>query len=310
MKRSMKKLFATAFACSSVVIMNAQQELQISQYMFNGLVLNPAYAGSHPYWSAALLHRSQWVGFDAAPVTQTFGIDGRLGVKPIGLGLTVSNDAHGVIKQQEFGFNGAYKLYLEKGTLSMGLRVTVGMYSANVSDVIVWDADDPVYAADIKSQIVPKFGAGLYYHNEQFYAGLSVPMVYASDKNILAENSLVEKYFTNHIYLNTGMVFTPSLAIAVKPSILVKYEAAAPLEVDINCNVLFFNKVWAGLGYRTGDAMIGMVEWNITNQLRLGYAYDFTLTDIADYSSGSHEVMLGFDFGKEVEIKVRSPRYF
>ncbi|MDZ4823472.1 MAG: type IX secretion system membrane protein PorP/SprF [Flavobacteriales bacterium] len=309
----MKKFFTIAALISAAhFTTHAQQELMISQYMFNELVLNPAYAGSHPYWSAALLHRSQWVGFDEAPVTQTFGIDGQVTEgKQIGLGLTLSNDAHGVIKQQEIGFNGAYRLFLNRGTLSFGLRATIGLYSASVGDVIVWDEDDPVYAADIKSEMVPKFGAGLYYHTEKFYVGFSVPMVYASDKNVLMDQSLVKQYFTNHMYLNAGMVFKPSLAIAVKPSILVKYEAAAPVEVDINCNVLFFNKFWLGAGYRTGDALIAMAEWNITSQLRLGYAYDFTLSEIADYSSGSHEVMLGFDFGKDVnDIKVRSPRYF
>jgi type IX secretion system PorP/SprF family membrane protein len=150
----------------------------------------------------------------------------------------------------------------------------------------------------------------MYYYAEKFYAGLSVPTIYSMDKSIISDNSEESNFFTQHYYLNTGYVIETSSIFAIKPSILVKYEPSAPVEVDLNCNFLFFQKFWLGAGYRTGDAIVGMLEYNITPQLRAGYAYDYTLTDIADYSSGSHEIMIAFDFGKNVQIKTRSPRYF
>lgn len=310
-KRSlMKKIIALSIILMASLLSFGQQEVMISQYMFNGLVLNPAYAGTHPYWSTSVLHRSQWVGFDRAPVTQTLCIDGPIAKRKLGLGFTLTNDKIGITRQMEAGANLAYKLFLGSGNLSFGLRASVASYSADLTDAKIWDTEDPVYANNIQGEMIPKVGFGAYYYTSKWYAGLSVPVIYAADQNIIPQNSSLNRYFTNHMYLHTGIVFEPSLTLAIKPSILVKYEAGAPVEVDLNCNFMFFQKYWLGVGYRTGDALVAMAEWNITPQFRLGYAYDYTLTDIADYSSGSHEVMLGFDFGKDVSLKTRSPRYF
>ncbi|MDZ4751581.1 MAG: type IX secretion system membrane protein PorP/SprF [Flavobacteriales bacterium] len=306
----MKKLLAFSMLLSISAFAIGQQELMISQYMFNGLVLNPAYAGTHPYWSTSVLHRSQWVNFDKAPVTQTLCIDGPIAKRKLGLGFTLSNDKIGITRQMEAGANLSYKLFLGSGNLSFGLRASVASYNADLTDAKIWDAGDPVYQNNIQGEMIPKVGFGAYYYTTKWYAGFSVPVVYAADQNIIPDNSDLNRYFTNHMYLHAGYVFEPSLTLAVKPSVLVKYEAGAPVEVDINCNLMFFQKYWLGVGYRTGDALVAMAEWNITPQFRLGYAYDYTLTDIADYSSGSHEVMLGFDFGKDVSLKTRSPRYF
>lgn len=289
---------------------SAQQELMISQYMFNGLVLNPAYAGSHPYWSASALHRSQWVKFDNAPTTQTICLDGPIANRKFGVGLTLSNDQLGVTKQMEFGLNGAAKFGLANGTLSLGLRLAGSNYSANLNEVSVWDANDPMYANNINNAMTFKGGFGAYYSERKWFVGLSIPTIFSSDKNLIPSGSDIKRYFQSHYYLNGGVVFEVNPSLAIKPSILLKYQNAAPMELDLNCNLLFFQKFWLGLGYRSGDAIIAMAEWNITQQLRLGYAYDYTTTAIGNYSSGSHEVMLGFDFGKNVNIKARSPRYF
>ncbi|MBL7942150.1 MAG: PorP/SprF family type IX secretion system membrane protein, partial [Flavobacteriales bacterium] len=216
----MKKSFIilTSVCLLAVLRVGAQQEIMMSQYMFNGLVLNPAYAGTHPYWSATALHRSQWVQFDKAPVTQTIALDGPIGVnREVGLGITLSNDALGLISQQEIGFNGSYKIQAGPGTLSFGLRGTFGIYSANVTEAVIWDEEDPLYQANISGKMVPKIGTGAYYYTSNWFAGFSVPVLYAADNGILAESSLAERYFTNHFYLNGGMVFTPSPSIAVKP---------------------------------------------------------------------------------------------
>ncbi|MFN8698896.1 MAG: type IX secretion system membrane protein PorP/SprF [Flavobacteriales bacterium] len=306
----MKKIVLLIVLAAATGLVQAQQELMISQYMFNGLVLNPAYTGTHPYWSASVLHRSQWVQFDNAPTTQTFCIDGPIAGNKLGIGLTASNDQLGVTRQQEFALNAAYKLALSRGYLSAGLRLAGANYSANLSDVVIWDTDDAVYANNISNELAFKGGFGLYYYERNWFAGLSIPTLFSSDNNILPENSSINRFFENHYYLNAGMVYEVNPVLAIKPSFLVKYENAAPLQVDLNCNVLFFEKFWLGAGWRSGDAMVAMAEWNITPQFRLGYAYDYTLTAINNYSNGSHEIMLGYDFGRDAKLKARSPRYF
>jgi type IX secretion system PorP/SprF family membrane protein len=306
----MKKIVLLIVLAAATGLVQAQQELMISQYMFNGLVLNPAYAGTHPYWSGSVLHRSQWVQFDNAPTTQTFCIDGPIANNKLGIGLTATNDQLGVTRQQEFALNAAYKVALSRGYLSAGLRLAGANYSANLTDVVIWDTDDAVYANNISNELAFKGGFGLYYFERTWFAGLSIPTLFSSDNNILPENSAINRFFENHYYLNAGMVYEVNPVLAIKPSFLVKYENAAPLQVDLNCNVLFFEKFWLGAGWRSGDAMVAMAEWNITPQFRLGYAYDYTLTAINDYSNGSHEIMLGYDFGRDAKLKARSPRYF
>lgn len=283
----------------------------MSQYMFNGLLLNPAYAGTHEYFSVSGLHRSQWVQFEESPTSQVFSIDGPVANDKLGVGLLITNDQLGVISQFDVSGNFSYKLNLGAGKLSFGLRAGISSYSANLNDLTYWDQDDPLYAqGNISGELVTKFGFGAYYYTDKFFAGLSVPTIYSLDDNIISENSEVSDYFTQHYYLNSGYVFETSSILAIKPSVLVKFEPAAPVQVDLNCNFMFFQKFWLGAGYRSGDALVGMVEYNVTPQLRAGYAYDYTLSDIADYSSGSHEIMIAYDFGKKVDAKTRSPRYF
>lgn len=306
----MKKYIAIIIIIITASAAKAQQEVMISQYMFNGLVLNPAYAGTHPYWSTSVLHRSQWVKFDKAPSTQTLCADGPILGGKVGVGLNITNDAIGITNQLDIGANGSTRVSLGAGFLSMGLRLGVSRYSADLTDAVIKDVDDPVYANNIGGTFIPRVGAGLYYYQRSWFAGLSIPSLLAVDEKITYSSSGMNSFYRAHMYLNGGVVFEPSPEIAIKPSVLMKIQGNAPVEVDLNCNVLFMNKFWFGAGYRTGDALVTMVEWNITNQLRVGYAFDYTLSAISDYSNNSHEVMLGYDFGKEVDLKARSPRYF
>lgn len=308
---TMKKILLLITVLVSALVASSQQDLQVSQYMFNGLLLNPAYAGSHPYFSTSLLHRSQWVNFDNAPTSQVFSLDGPVANDKLGVGLLVTNDQHGIIRQLNVGLNGAYRMDLGNGNLALGLKVGFGSYTADLSDVVIWDEDDQVYSVNnLSGEFITQVGFGVYYHTDRWFAGVSVPTFESFDDNVLLQGSVLEKYFTRHVYGNAGIVFEPSPSLAIKPSVLVKYEAAAPVEVDINCNFLLYQKLWLGAGYRTGDAAVGMIEYNITPQLRAGYAYDFTLSDLSTYVGATHEIMLGFDFGRQVDIKTRSPRYF
>jgi type IX secretion system PorP/SprF family membrane protein len=310
--KEMKRIITIIALIFTAWSAQAQQEIMISQYMFNSLVLNPAYAGSHPYWSGTILHRSQWVKFEGAPTTQTLCVDGPIANRKLGIGFNFSNDAIGIVKQQELGVNLAGKISTGRGTLAGGIRLSGAMYSTNtsVNNFQVWDTQDDLYMNNLKGKFVPKVGLGFYYYEKKWFAGLSVPTVYSADKSILPSNSAQNHFFKSHWFLNTGVVFNVNPAIAIKPSLLVKYQASAPVQVDVNCNVLFFNKFWLGAGYRSGAAIVAMAEYQINPQFRIGYAFDYTTTAIQTYSNGSHEVMLGYDFGKDVNIKARSPRYF
>lgn len=313
----MRKIVISILLVLGVGSLTAQQEIMVSQYMFNGLFINPAYSGTHKYWEATALHRSQWVGLDGAPTSQMIAIDGPLMDEKLGLGAIISHDKIGDTEQFEFSANGSYHLDLDserKNRLSFGIRAGFTNYTARLDETFVFDENDPVFNTNIDHKFVPKVGAGVYFYSERFYAGLSVPTLFAGDKALQIKpdsifNGTDKEYFEKHWFFNTGYVFTLSENLILKPSVLVKYEPAAPLQVDINANFLIYEKVWVGASYRTNDAIIGIVEVNVTPQIRVGYAYDLTLSDISNYSSGSHEVMIGYNFGKEV-IKMKSPRYF
>ncbi|MBS1581439.1 MAG: type IX secretion system membrane protein PorP/SprF [Bacteroidetes bacterium] len=290
---------------------HAQQELMVSQYMFNGLFLNPAYAGSHPYISASLLHREQWLNVDGAPRTSLLGIDGPFLGDKMGLGFTLAHDAIGVSRDLEMAGHYAYRLRTgANGHLAFGLKAGISLYSARLSDLVYWDEQDPLYQQNISNAVVGKFGFGVYWHDDRSFIGLSVPTIYAADGRIATKVADVrERYYEQHFYLYTGHVFTLSEDVDLKPSVLVKYQQHAPAEVDLNCNVLYKERFWLGAGYRTGDAIVGMVEYQVSPMFRVGYAYDMTTSRLRDYTHGSHEVMLGIDLGRD-PIKIKTPRYF
>lgn len=297
-----------ALLCGTLM---AQQEVMVSQYMFNGLFLNPAYAGSHGYTSTSLLHRSQWLQMEGAPRTSMAAIDGSLMNGKMGLGLTIVHDQIGVSRDLDVAGHYAYHLRLgESSKLALGLRAGLSVYSARFSDLRYWDQNDQVYLQNINNELVGKFGFGLYWYDATSYVGISVPTIYAADGSITMDaGDALDHYFTQHYYLHAGKVFPLGEYFDIKPSVLVKYMPTAPMEADVNCNLLYKERIWFGAGYRTGDAVVAMVEYQVTPQMRIGYAYDMTTSRLRDYTSGSHEVMLGIDFGRDL-VKIKTPRYF
>lgn len=308
---SIRHLLPAALVVFTMQAAHAQQEPMISEYMFNGLFLNPAYAGSHPYTSATLLHRAQWVGIKGAPQTSLVGIDGPLLGDKMGLGFTLSNDVIGVSHETEIAANYAYRIRLGDGShLAFGLKAGISLYSATLSDLTYWDSQDVIYQNNIRNAAVGKFGFGVYWSNERSFVGLSVPTIYAADGALTSGlPDAPSHYFTQYYFLNAGHVFALNEDFDLKPSILLKYQPKAPPEVDLNCNVLYKKRFWLGVGYRTGDAFVAMMEFQINPMFRIGYSYDATTSQLRGYNSGSHEVMLGIDLGKE-PIAIKNPRFF
>lgn len=287
-----------------------QQIPVLSQYMFNGLVINPAYAGSKDYMSAALMVRKQWSGFKGAPLTQNASIHGPLRKKKIGLGLMISNDKIGITNQTDVYASYAYHLPTGRGKFSLGLQGGFSYFKSNFSELTVWDTDDPIYSTNSLTNLQPNFGFGSYYYSEKFYAGLSIPQLISYDSiqtiNFFKDNI---HHQSRHYYLNAGIIFDRNKDFIIRPSFLVKYVLNAPLQYDVNLNILISNIFWIGASYRSGDAVVAIFEYQVNRKLRIGYSYDVTLSQLKNYSSGSHEIMLGYDFGYNV-LKMKTPRYF
>ncbi|MCB9188607.1 MAG: type IX secretion system membrane protein PorP/SprF [Flavobacteriales bacterium] len=309
----MKTLIKIAFIfilSVQYVQVKAQQDPMLSQYMFNGLFLNPAYAGSHRFFQSTLIYRRQWVNIQGAPQTFIAAVDGPVHREKMGLGLIIANDQIGVTNQTDFLANYSYNLKLGNGKLAFGIKAGVSQYRVKITDLTYWDEEDPIYAGNINGEIIPKFGAGVYYHQEKWFAGISIPTLLAYEKEYnFSININDASNLRRHLLITGGYVFTLNDNWKIKPSTLVKYTHAAPLQVDLNCNVLWKDMIWLGVSYRTGDSFVGMLEYQANDRFRIGYAHDFTTTQLRNYSSGTHEIMVGFDFGKDF-AKVRTPRFF
>jgi type IX secretion system PorP/SprF family membrane protein len=307
----MKRLLTILLILFSLGV-SAQQDYLVSQYMFNPLALNPAYAGSHEYMMATLLYRKQWVDFKGAPETQLASLHGPLGLTNLGWGVMLSHDKIGVTDRTDAYLNAAYHLKLsEKLHLGVGLRGGGGYYSYKNSDLKYWDTGDPSFAGDRTTKFLPNVGAGLYLYTKKSYLGLSVPEVISYDPttSLSIHATGLVPHQVRHYFAAAGTVIELDPDVIMKPSVLVKYVGNAPVEADFNLNFLLANILWVGGSYRTGDSFVGIIELQVNRKLRIGYSYDFTFSDLRKYSDGSHEIMLGYDFGYDI-LKMKTPRYF
>jgi len=291
---------------------NGQQDPLVTQYMFNGLYINPAYAGSHECWSSTFTYRNQWTGanFNGAPETAIAAVDGPIRGQNMGLGGIFIHDRIGVTTQNAFLLNYSYQLVLnKKSKLAFGLSAGLSQYNANLRDVLIWEEQDAVYASNT-SVVIPRMGFGAYYYAEKYYLGISILTLLAYDS---AENFNMDlsraSFLRRHYLLTGGIVLDVSKQVKFKPSVLIKYVESAPIEGDINFSAIFRDAFWIGASYRTGDALAIILEYQTNSYFRIGYSYDITITDLRSYSNGSHEIMIGVDFGKDLK-KIKTPRYF
>ncbi len=301
----MKKIVTLGCFLLATISASAQQEAMVTQYMFTGQYHNPAYVGSHPYNSFSILHRDQWMGFEGAPKTNLFAFDGITKNEKVGLGGLVVTDRIGATSRLEALTSYSYRLKVGPGFLNFGLRAGVSNYRTNFDKLNYWDQDQ-VFTSPQKSSITPKFGFGTYYYTKRSYVGFSIPTLYAIDD--LPRNMNYPAY-ARHYFLTGGTVFDISPAVKFRPSFLVKYVASAPMEADFSANFLLKDMLWIGASYRTGDAVTGLMEYQINRQIRLGYSYDYATSVMNGYARGTHELMLAVDLVKN-EVKIKNPRFF
>jgi type IX secretion system PorP/SprF family membrane protein len=283
----------------------AQQQVMFTQYMFNGLAINPAYAGSHESMSLTALARQQWSGLDGAPSTQTFSLHSPLKKERASLGFLFLHDRIGVTEQTGVYGSFAYRIPMsKKGKLAFGLQGGATFFNAQFTKVAI---NDPAFQNDIRF-VQPNIGFGMYYHTNRFYAGFSIPQLIQTkyDKSSMDPDAKLLR----HYFASAGYVFDLSKIIKLKPNILVKAVAGAPVQFDLNLNTLIHNVFWIGVSWRSFDSIDALVQIQITEQLQIGYAFDFaTTTELKRVNSGSHELMLNYRF-TFTKNKMITPRYF
>jgi type IX secretion system PorP/SprF family membrane protein len=306
-----KYLFAISLFVSGMV--SAQQDIEYTMYRFNNTIFNPACAGSRDALSATAIYRWQWINIPGAPRTGSFSIHSPLKNDHVGLGLTFTNDRLGVTQTNKIEGNFAYRIPLGKKKnvkLCFGINVGATNYRSTLSGVQTGNPD-PNFSQNV-SLWIPNVGAGVYAYSDKFFVGVSVPHILSnslSKKNKVWETGVTDAHQYLQLYATAGYVFSLGKKVKFAPSILMKYAPKhAPIDFDFNANFIFIDRIWLGASYRLSDSYGFMAAFNVLPQLRVGYAYDLTVSPLSKFTTGSHEVMVGYDF----EFKNKSivnPRY-
>ena len=279
-----------------------QQSSIYSQYMFNGLAINPAYAGHDNLLSMTALARIQSVGLEGAPTTQTFSAHAPIVKDKAGVGLQFFHENIGVTDQTGVYASYSYKIKVAKYSLAFGLQAGVNFYKTQYTRLSVLNPGDPVLAND-ENTVTPNFGSGVLLTNERLYVGVSMPqMLSAGDE----EKILVQE---RPFMVYGGYTFTLSPNLKLTPSSLVKITNGRPVEWNINANLIMKDILWVGVSFRPVNAVVAMLQFQLTDQLSFGYGYDITLGELSSIESGSHEFMLNYRF-RFSQKDVISPRYF
>ncbi len=290
----------------------AQQDPMYSEYVFDGLLINPAYAGTHDVLNAALLYRDQWLNIPGAPKTGIFSIDAPLKNEKVGIGLNIESDKIGVTSFTNVTGDYSYRLKFSNSSLNLGIQLGVGFTNSNLTSVITSDGGpaDPSFESNYHVAL-PIFGFGMYYYSDKFFAGLSIPQIGGSSvqKVLYGNSDNINLDLSNHYFLYTGYLFNLTPDVKLKPSVLFKYVNGAPVEMDINGVCWFYDLIALGFSYRSLASVDFLAQFKLTDQVYLGYAYEYPTNALNNFSSGSHEIMLQymFDFS---HAKIITPRFF
>lgn len=287
----------------------AQQEAQYTQYMYNTANINPAYAGSRGSLSALIMHRTQWVGLEGAPVTNVATISSPLGISQrFGLGVSFVNDKLGPSDNNVISVDLSYYVPTsENFKLAFGVKGTADMFNVDFNKVKLFNPNDNLNRENIDNRFSANVGAGLYWYSDKTYLGVSVPYIlenhyYDNDIQYVASERM-------HFHILAGHVFDLSKELKFKPSVLSKVVQGAPLQVDLSANFLFFDKLTLGAAYRWSAAVSAMAGFQLSDSWMIGYAYDKETTRLGNFNSGSHEIFLRYELFRKFD-KVVSPRFF
>jgi type IX secretion system PorP/SprF family membrane protein len=296
-------LFALMF---TGVLSYAQQDAQFTQYMYNTINVNPAYAGSRGALSMFALHRTQWVGLDGAPVTNTVSINTPLNGSNLGLGVSLINDKIGPTTENAISADLSYTIQTsEIWKLSFGIKATANLFDLDASKLNPVDATDP--SLQNYNKFSPNIGAGIYLHSDKAYVGFSVPNFIETNRYDDNEVAIFKEKMS--YYLIAGYVFDLTNTVKFKPALMTKMIEGAPLQMDVSGNFLFNDKFMVGLAYRWSASVSAMVGFQVTDGLYIGYGYDKETTNLDNYNSGSHEIFLRYELFNNIK-KITTPRFF
>ena len=285
----------------------AQQDPQFTHYNYNTMTVNPAYTGSRGHLAILSLYRSQWAGIEGSPKTITFGIDSPIGISD-GLGISIIQDVLGPSQETYIDGNYAHQLILNRkgDKLALGLKAGVRFFSLDWSKGRHRDPD-AVFNENINSKLLPSVGAGIFYYSDKAYLGLSTPNVLTNQHyDEIQEAEALERM---HFFLVGGYVFDLNPDLKFKPSFFAKQVLGAPLSVDISANFLVYETLNLGVNYRWDDSLSAIFGFQVSPQFNLGYAYDYSINDLNNYNSGTHEIFLRFQLISKIK-KLKSPRFF
>lgn len=285
----------------------AQQDAQFTQYMYNTINVNPAYAGSRGAMSIFALHRTQWVGLDGAPVTNAVSVNTPINGSNLGLGLSLINDKIGPTVENNFSADLSYTIPVsETSKLSFGLKLSANLFDLDVLKLDPVDSSDPSLQ-NFNNKFSPNIGAGVYWHSDKAYLGLSVPNFIQANKYNDNDVAIFKEQI--NYYLIAGVVVNLSDSVKFKPALLTKMVQGAPLQVDVSGNFMFMDKFTLGVAYRWSAALSAMVGFQVSDGMYIGYGYDHETTNLNNYSSGSHEIFLRYEIFNNVD-KITTPRFF
>lgn len=303
------RIITALLALVSFTSAHAQQDPQYTNYMYNTININPAYAGSRGALSIFGLHRSQWVGLEGAPTTNSFSVNTPIADSKVGLGVSFVNDALGVMDENTLSVDFSYTLDLNNrgSKLSFGLKGSANLLNVAYSDLNKYNPNDPQILNDVSNEFTPNIGAGIYWHTEKSYVGFSVPSFLESTRyDNYIQSTMQQKM---HYYLMGGHVFEINPTLKFKPAFLLKAVEGAPLQADITGNFLIHDKFTIGAAYRWDAAWSALVGFQVTDGMFIGYSYDSDIQALRNYNNGSHEVFLRFELFNKYR-RVNSPRFF
>jgi type IX secretion system PorP/SprF family membrane protein len=307
----LKKITLASLMILGALFSKGQQDPMYTQYIFNLQTINPAYAGSWQSLGVTALSRLQWVNFKGHPNTQTFSLQTPLKNENVGIGLNLMLDNVGLEKRFSVGIDYSYKILLSEITsLRFGIKGGFTNYSNNLYAYEQYPdlLPDLSFQANIENKFMPNFGFGLFLSSEKYYLSLSLPKILENSYQLNVSNFSI-KSEARQFYFAGGLIFKLSDNVQFKPTFMTKSVLGAPFQYDLSANFLLAEKFWIGGMYRSGDALGAIAQWIVNNNMRLGYAYDFTFTDLQNYHNGIHELMVSYEFNFSKRRYI-SPRFF
>jgi type IX secretion system PorP/SprF family membrane protein len=274
----------------------AQHNAVYTQYMFNGLLINPAYAGSSGALNFTAIYRNQWAGLDGAPVNLNISLHSPMKNDHHGIGFAFTNDKFGIVSSNKLSLIYAYRIKIKKSSLSLGLQAGVNSYQSDWTKIRSSESTDPSFTGNVQRSVAPQAGAGIYFQSPKFFLGISVPEFLQSNYNYMP------------YILFSGLLIKISDNFRVKPAFMFKYIENSPAEIDLSATVYWKDIIGIGVGYRPKHSLITFLDLRIREQFHIGYAYDHNLNKLRNYAGGSHEVMLRYLF--LYKVSAQSSRYF